>query len=172
MVRIRRGTRIPHVAAPLLLRLRLALPHLVAPIAMVAAFHALRVSGTLTLLPVPPALEMEYGNLAVLLGSIAALVATQRFGKDAHDFGLGALLPTALGVVLTLVPYLMLRHGRAVPLSAPHLAVVATVAYLTLYTLLGTLLGGAWTALVKLLRLDRSAHSAAGVDSPFRGRLD
>lgn len=159
------------MSVPLLTGLRRALPNLVVPSALTGAVHYLQVTGRFVLFPVPPPIEAEYGNLALLLGCIAALVATQRFAKDRNDFGLQLLLPTALGLVLALVPYLLLRHGRALPLSPQHFAVVATAAYFVLYTLLGVLFGGAWTTLVKLLRAERAPQALGRVD-PLRGRLD
>jgi len=127
------------------------------PAALTVALIAAQRLGFLTLLPLNLVIEREYGNYALLLGVAAALVASGTFSKVTHHFGIGAFLATTSAGLATVGPFVFARYGIYLGLAPAHFAIVATFAYLGLYVIIGLLIGGCWSVVVKAFREQNSA---------------
>lgn len=122
------------------------------PAALTAALILVQRLGFVTVLPLNLVIEREYGNYALLLGVAAALVASGTFSKATHEFGVLAFLATAAAGLLAIVPFIFARYGIFLGLAPAHFSIVATFAYLGLYVVIGLLLGGCWSTVVKAFR--------------------
>jgi hypothetical protein len=131
--------------------LRWAIDQLI-PAVLTAALVLVQRFGLLTLLPLNLVIEREYGNYALLLGVGAALVSSGIFGRVTRQFGVGAFLATALAGFVTITPFVSARYGISFGLPPAHFAMAATFAYLGLYVVIGVLIGGCWSNVVKAFR--------------------
>jgi hypothetical protein len=122
------------------------------PTALTAALLLVQRFGLLTLLPLNLVIEREYGNYALLLGVGAALVSSGIFGRVARQFGVGAFLATVSAGFVTITPFVSARYGISFGLPPAHFAMAATFAYLGLYVVIGVLIGGCWSNVVKAFR--------------------
>ena len=108
--------------------------------------------GYFTLLPLSIGIEREYGNYALLLGCTAALVASASFSRPATPFTVPAFVVTALTGVATITPFILGRAGVSLGLPPRQLDVAATFAYLGFYIVVGLLVGGCWSVVVRSVR--------------------
>jgi hypothetical protein len=122
------------------------------PVVLIAALVLVQRLGFLTLLPLNPVIEREYGNYALLLGAGAAFVASGTFSKYGHQFGMGAFLATASAGLVIVAPFVFARYGIYLGLAPVYFTIAATFAYLGLYVVIGFLVGGCWSVLVKAVR--------------------
>ena len=122
------------------------------PAALTAALMLVQRFGVVTLLPLNLVIEREYGNYALLLGVAAALVSSGTFSRVTHQFGIGAFLTTVSAGLVTVAPFIFARYGIYLGLAPAHFSILATFAYLGLYVVIGLLLGGCWSAVVKAFR--------------------
>jgi hypothetical protein len=122
------------------------------PAALTAGLNAAQRFGYMTLLPLNPVIEKEYGNFALLLGAAGAFVASATFLRDGWRFGVAAFLGTALAGIATASPFIFARYGVQFGLDPMHFSLVATFAYLGFYLTVGLLVGGCWSAVMKSIR--------------------
>jgi hypothetical protein len=125
--------------------------HLV-PAVVAAGLNLAPRLGYLTLLPLSVGFEREYGNYALLLGVTGALVASTSFGRVGAHFGVPAFVITALAGLATVAPFILGRAGVTLGLSPRHFDIVATFAYLGFFIVVGLLVGGCWSVVVKTAR--------------------
>jgi hypothetical protein len=111
--------------------------------------------GYFTLLPLSIGIEREYGNYALLLGIAAALVASASFGRPGTPYTVPAFVVTALAGLVTITPFILGRAGVTLGLPPRQLDVAATFAYLGFHIVVGLLVGGCWSVVVKAVREGR-----------------
>ena len=131
--------------------IRFAIDQLI-PAGLTAALILVQRLGFVALLPLNLVIEREYGNYALLLGVAAALVASGTFSRATQQFGVGAFLATASAGLVTVAPFIFARYGIYLGLAPAHFAIAATFAYLGLYVVIGLLIGGCWSAVLKAFR--------------------
>jgi hypothetical protein len=124
----------------------------VIPAALTAALVVVQRLGFLTLLPLNPVIEKDYSNYALLLGAGAAFVASGTFSKYSHQFGMGAFLGTASAGLVMVAPFVFARYGIYLGLAPVYFTIAATFAFLGLYVVIGFLVGGCWSVVVKAVR--------------------
>ncbi len=122
------------------------------PAALTAGLNLAPRFGYFTLLPLSMGVEREYGNYALLLGSAAALVASASFGRVGTRFDLQGFVGMALAGLLTISPFVLGRAGVTFGLPPRHFDVVITFAYLGFFIVVGLLVGGCWSVVVKAVR--------------------
>lgn len=137
--------------------IRFAIDHLV-PVGLTAALNLAPRFGYFTLLPLSIGIEREYGNYALLLGIAGALVASASFGRVGIPFNVPAFVVTALAGLVTITPFILARTGVTLGLPPRHLDVVATFAYLGFYIVVGLLVGGCWSVVLKAVREARESE--------------
>jgi hypothetical protein len=113
------------------------------------AFDVVQRLGLVQFLPSPPSPDSRYRNLGLFLSIVAAIVTSTDFSQPGHVFGLGALLTATAALILCLVPFIGARDPAFFGLGPDAFATVSMVAYLGLYVVIGILLGGGWTRIVK-----------------------
>jgi hypothetical protein len=131
--------------------IRFAVDQLV-PTCLTAALNLAPRYGYFTLLPLSIGIEREYGNYALLLGSAGALVASASFGRPGTPFTVPAFVVTALAGLAAVSPFVLGRTGVTLGLPPRELDVAATFAYLGFYIVVGLLVGGCWSVVVKAVR--------------------
>ena len=114
----------------------------------VVAFDLAQRRHLVQVLPANPVLDGQYRNLALLLGVLAALVASADFGSR-REFDLRALLGTLAALIATLLPFIGRRDPAFYRLSPDTFAIVSIVAYLGLSVTIGILVGGGWIRMVR-----------------------
>ncbi len=120
------------------------------PMALVAALNLATRSGLLTLLPLTVVIEREYGNLALVLGGAAALVASTTFSRVPFD--VPAFVMTALAGLLVAAPFILGHAGLRLGLSPRQFDIVGVFGYLGFFLVLGLLIGGCWSVLIRTVR--------------------
>ena len=118
------------------------------PALAVVAFDLGQRRHLVQVLPANPVLDGQYRNLALLLGVLAALVASADFGSR-REFDLRALLGTLAALIATLLPFIGRRDPAFFRLSPDTFAIVSIVAYLGLSVTIGILVGGGWIRMVR-----------------------
>ncbi len=129
--------------------LRFAVDQLV-PMALTAGLNLATRSGAVTLLPLTIVIEREYGNFALLLGCAAALVASATFCRVPFD--LSTFVTTAVAAIVLAAPFILGRAGLTLGLSSRQFDLVASFAYLGFFLVIGLLIGGCWSVLIRALR--------------------
>lgn len=122
------------------------------PTGLIAVLNLAPRLGYFTLLPLSIGIEREYGNYALLLGCAGALVASASFGRPGTAFTVPAFVVTALAGLVTIAPFILGRAGVTLGLPPRQLDVAATFAYLGFYVVVGLLVGGCWSVVVKSVR--------------------
>ena len=122
------------------------------PIVLTAALNLGPRLGYFTLLPLSVGVERDYGNYALLLGIAGALVASASFVRDGIRFDLPDFVGTALVGLVTVAPFILGRAGLTLGLPHRFFDVVITFAYLGFFIMVGVLVGGCWSVVVKTLR--------------------
>jgi hypothetical protein len=120
------------------------------PAALTAGLNAGQRLGYVTLLPLNAVIEKEYGNYALLLGAAGAFVASATFTREGRRFGIAPFLLTVAASLLTITPFILHRYGVTLGLTPMHFALAGTFAYLGFYVTVGLLIGGCWSAVVKV----------------------
>ena len=120
------------------------------PAALTAGLNLAQRLGYLTLLPLNAVIEKEYGNYALLLGAAGAFVASVTFTRDGRRFGVGSFLLTVLASLVMVAPFILHRYGMDLGLAPMHFALAATFAYLGFYVTVGVLVGGCWSAVMRV----------------------
>ncbi len=136
--------------------IRFAIDQLV-PAALAAALNLAPRLGYFTLLPLSIGIEREYGNYALLLGTAGALVASASFGRTGISFTVPAFVGTALAGLVTIAPFILGRAGVTLGLPPRHLDIAATFAYLGFSIVVGLLVGGCWSVVMKSVREGRDS---------------
>jgi hypothetical protein len=131
--------------------IRLAIDQLV-PACLTAVLNLAPRYGYFTLLPLSLGIEREYGNYALLLGCAGALVASGSFGRPGIPFTVPAFVVTALAGLVAISPFVLGRTGVSLGLSPRQLDVAAIFAYLGFHIVVGLLVGGCWSVVVKAVR--------------------
>ncbi len=122
------------------------------PAALTAGLNLAPRFGYFTLLPLSLAVEREYGNYALLLGSAGALVASASFCRVGARFNLPQFAGVAVAGLVTVTPFVLGRAGITLGLPPRQFDVVITFAYLGFFIVVGVLVGGCWSIIVKALR--------------------
>ncbi len=122
------------------------------PAALTAGLNLAPRFGYFTLLPLSVAVEREYGNYALLLGSAGALVASASFCRLGARFNLPQFAGVAVAGLVMVTPFLLGRAGVTFGLPPRQFDVVITFAYLGFFIVVGVLVGGCWSIVVKALR--------------------
>jgi hypothetical protein len=120
------------------------------PVGLTAGLNLATRSGLLTLLPLTLLIEREYGNFALLLGCAAALVASATFARVAFD--LAVFVSTAVAALVMAAPFVLGPAGLPFGLSPRQFDMLATFAYLGFFLVIGVLIGGCWSVVVRSLR--------------------
>lgn len=131
--------------------------HQLIPAALTAGLNLSPRYGYFVLLPLSIGVEREYGNYALLLGIAGALVASASFGREGICFELPDFVGTALAGLVTVAPFILGRAGLTLGLPPRHFDVVITFAYLGFFIVIGVLVGGCWTVVVKAVRASARA---------------
>jgi hypothetical protein len=127
----------------------------VIPVCLVVGLNLATRMGYFSLLPLNPVIEKEYGNFALLLGGSAGLVASMAFADERRPFSVGAFIATALVTLIAASPFLLDRTGITLGLPPRHFDLLGTLAYLAFFTMVGLLIGGCWSVVVKAARYSR-----------------
>ena len=122
------------------------------PAVIAGGLHAGQRYGYLTLVPLNPVIERDYGAYAIFLAAIGAFVAASTFARSARRFGVVAFLGTALLSVLMISPFILARYGMDVGLTPTQFSLVATFAYLGFGITTGLLIGGSWSTVARAFR--------------------
>jgi hypothetical protein len=129
------------------------------PAALAISLHAAQRYGYVALLPLNLVIEKEYGNYAMFLSAVAALVACSTFTRERGRFGVAAFLCTALASLVMVAPFVLSRYGVHPPgLTPMQFSLVATFAYLGFSITVGLLIGGCWSTVVKSFRDPATAY--------------
>jgi hypothetical protein len=123
------------------------------PAACAVGVNAAQRYGYVNWLPLNVVIEKEYGNYAMFLSAVAALVACAAFTRERRRFGVGAFLGTALASLAMVAPFILSRYGMHPPGITPmEFSLVATFAYLGFAVTVGLLIGGCWSLVVRTFR--------------------
>lgn len=129
----------------------LAAEHLV-PVLLTAGLNVASRLGYLTLLPLAGGFERAYGNLALLFGAAAALVASVTFGRDNARFDIPAFVATTGAGLVTATPFILARSGQTLGLAPRHFEILTTFGYVSFFAVVGLLVGGCWSVAVRAVR--------------------
>jgi hypothetical protein len=122
------------------------------PAAVAAGLFAAQRFGLFALLPLNIVIEREYGGYAILLGAVGAVVAAAAFTRQPSAFGIGAFALTVAAGLLAMAPFVLGRAGITLGLRPQVFTVVAIFAYLALAGIVGVLIGGCWSLVVRTIR--------------------
>jgi len=131
--------------------LRFTGEHLV-PVLLTAGLNLASRWGYLTLLPLSPGLDRAYGNLALLFGVAAALVGSVTFSRAESRFDIPAFVGTAGAGLVMATPFILARAGLTLGVAPRHFDIVATFAYVAFFSVVGLLVGGSWSVVVRAVR--------------------
>jgi len=138
-------------AAELRAVLRFTGEHLV-PILLAAGLVLAPRWGYLALLPFFAGLERTYGNIAVLFAAAAALVGSVAFSRAESRFDIPAFVGTAGVGLIAATPFILARAGLTIGLAPRHFEILATFAYIGFFAVVGLLVGGCWSVVVRAAR--------------------
>lgn len=130
-------------------RFHLFLRDHIAPVAITALFIQLQQARWITLVPVAPALAIGYGRGALILGAVAAFVASAAFIRENQDYGVLQFLFTVLTAFAILTPVIAAPHRYSFGLQPLQFQILLVFAYLGLHVATGIFIGGLWTVVVK-----------------------
>jgi hypothetical protein len=139
--------------------LRFTGDHLV-PVLLTAGLNLAPRLGYFTLLPLTGGLEGAYGNLALLFGAAAALVASVTFSREGARFDIPAFLGAMGAGLVTVTPFILVRAGLTLGLPYRHFDILTTFAYVAFFAVIGLLVGGCWSVAVRAVR------DACGISPP------
>lgn len=145
-------------AAALRALLRFSGEHLV-PILLTAGLAVLPRWGYLVLLPSAAGLDQAYGNLALLFGVAAALVGSVTFSRAEPRFDIPAFVGTAGVGLVAATPFILARAGLTLGLAPRYFEILATFAYVGFFIVVGLLVGGCWSVVVRAMRDARESRS-------------
>ncbi len=131
--------------------LRFTVEHLV-PVLLTAALNLAPRAGYLSLLPLTGGLDREYGNLALLFGAAAALVASVAFSREVAGFDIPAFVGTMGAGLVSMAPFILGRAGLTLGLAPRHFDILTTFAYVAFFAVVGVLVGGCWSVVVRAVR--------------------
>jgi hypothetical protein len=125
------------------------------PVCLAVGLNLATRLGYFSLLPLNPIIEREYGNFALLLCGSAGLVASMAFGDERRPFSVGPFVATAIATLIAVSPFVLARTGITLGLPPRHFDLLGTLAYLAFFTMVGLLIGGCWSVVVKAARYSR-----------------
>lgn len=125
--------------------------HLV-PVLLTAGLNLAPRGGYFSLLPLPGDLDQAYGNLALLFGVAAALIGSVTFGRAEARFDIPVFLRAVGAGLVTVIPAILARAGLTFGLAPPHFEIVPTLAYLAFFVVVGLLVSGCWSVIVRAVR--------------------
>ncbi len=131
--------------------LRFSVEHLV-PVLLTAGLNLAPRWGHLSLLPLTGGLDRAYGNLALLFGVAAALVASVAFRREEPRFDIPAFVGTAGAGLVTATPFILARAGLTLGLPPRYFDILAAFAYVGFFAVVGLLVGGCWSVAVRAVR--------------------
>lgn len=149
--------------------LRFTVEHLV-PVLLTAGLNLAPRSGHLTLLPLTGGLDRAYGNLALLFGAAAALVASVTFSREGARFDIPAFGGTTAAALVTVTPFILGRAGLTLGLPPRHFDILTTFAYVGFFAVVGLLVGGCWSVAVRAVRDARGSSPPSGPGTQIRRR--
>jgi len=138
--------------------LRISGEHLI-PTLVTAALNLGPRWGYVSLLPLAASLDHAYGNLALLFGVTAALVGSVTFGRAAPRFDIPAFIGTAGAGLVTVTPFILARAGLTLGVAPRHFDILATFAYVAFFAVVGLLVGGCWSVVVRAIRDASERHA-------------
>ena len=141
------------------------------PVLVTAALNLGPRWGYFSLLPLSAGLDHAYGNLALLFGIAAALVGSVTFGRAAPRFDIPAFVGTAGAGLVTVTPFILARAGLTLGVAPRHFDIVTTFAYVAFFAVVGLLVGGCWSVVVRAIR-DASARHAPQRPGMRHGRWE
>ena len=150
--------------------LRFAGEHLV-PVLLTAGLNLAPRWGYFTLLPLLGGLDQAYGNLALLFGVAAALVGSVTFSRAEPRFDIPAFVGTAGAGLVAATPFILARAGLTLGVAPRHFDILAALAYVAFFVVVGLLMGGCWSVTVRAVRDARESRSPRWPDRPI-GRRD
>lgn len=127
--------------------------HLV-PVAVTVLFVELEHAQWISLVPVVPALALEYGRGGLLLALTAAFVTSATFTKGDRQFGVLPFLLTVMVASVLLLPIVSVPQGYPLGLRPPAFRIILVFAYLGLHVAAGIFIAGLWTAMVRAFYRD------------------
>lgn len=104
------------------------------------------------------AMQQRLGPMGLLLGAIAAVIATYSFTLLGRAFGLGKFLLTAVVIGGAIFPFLAAANQLTLGLTPDQFAVLLAYAYLCLKVAVGVLIG----ATVSWMLLSHTVAAGAG----------
>ena len=110
-------------------------------------------------LPLSAGLDHTYGNLAVLFGVAAALVGSVTFGRAEPRFDIPAFVGTAGVGLVTVTPFILARAGLTLGVAPRHFDILTTFAYVSFFAVVGLLVGGCWSVVVRAIRDAYARHA-------------
>jgi hypothetical protein len=141
--------------------LRFTGDHLI-PVLVTAGLNVAPRLGYFTLLPLTSGLERVYGNLALLFGAAAALVASVTYGREEIRFDIPAFLGTMAAGLVTVTPFILAREGLTFGLPSREFDILLTFAYVGFFAVVGLLVGGCWSVAVRAVRDARGSIPLSG----------
>ena len=143
---------------------RFTVAHLV-PVLLTAGLNLAPRWGYLTLLPLTGGLERAYGNLALLFGAAAALVASVTFSREGARFDIPAFVGATGATLVTVTPFILGRAGLTLNLPPRHFDILTTFAYVGFFAVVGLLVGGCWSVAVRAVRDARESSPPSWPDT-------
>ena len=98
-----------------------------------------------------PAIKEEWGLPALILGVVAALLATLGFSGASKSILLTSCFISFVILLGSFAPFILPPFDVDLGLSAVNWAIIARFAYIVIYVLLGILIAGGYTALLGLV---------------------
>ncbi len=141
--------------------LRFTGEHLI-PVLVTAGLNLAPRLGYFTLLPLAAGLERVYGNLALLFGVAAALVASVTYGREDARFDIPAVLGTMGAGLVTVTPFILARESMTLGLPPRYFDILVTFAYVGFFAVVGLLVGGCWSVAVRAVRDARGSMPLSG----------
>jgi len=127
--------------------------HLV-PVAVTVLFVELEHAQWISLVPVAPALALEYGRGGLLLALAATFVTSATFTRGDQRYGVLPFLLTVFCAFALLLPIISAPGGYALGLRPPAFRIILVFAYLGLHVAGGIFIAGLWTAMVRTFYRD------------------
>jgi hypothetical protein len=129
------------------------------PVLVTAALNLGPRWGYFSLLPLSAGLDHAYGNLALLFGVAAAVVGSVTFGRAEFRFDIPAFVGTAGAGLVTMTPFILARAGLTLGVAPRHFDILTTFAYVAFFAVVGLLVGGCWSVVMRAIRDADESHS-------------
>lgn len=135
----------------MILRLGAFLAQHAVPAVLAAGFYLLQRAGVVRWIPVAPAIEREWGEYALLISMVTAVVASVWYA-DKREYQLVDFLVTVGVSVTTAIPAMMAPFAVQLGFTPDGFSVLSRATYVAFWIANGFLAGGAWAFLIERFR--------------------